>query len=53
MGNKGKHSMTKMCRMNQLFDAAVDVVLHPPQAGPTCLGCGGKDAVFCRLFTDT
>src|SRR6266480_3039689 len=19
----------------------------------TCLGCGGKDAVFCRLFTDT
>src|SRR5437016_13326754 len=21
-------------------------------AMPTCLGCGGKDAVFCRLFTD-
>jgi hypothetical protein len=19
----------------------------------TCLGCGGKDAVFCRFFTDT
>jgi hypothetical protein len=22
-------------------------------AMPTCLRCGGKDAVFCRLFTDT
>ena len=22
-------------------------------ARPTCLGCRGKDAVFCRLTTDT